>query len=136
MKNSILLIVTFCLCSCLQNRVDEPGIQDPFVEKTLAIFEELSEYYPPKDIVMLLSEVDTEGYQTVTFRLRGETKKAIELGSFVERRVTNQRDGTTCHNRFECGREIKECLDNGVNVVISNGAFEDSAWCVTCIEPS
>jgi hypothetical protein len=74
--------------------------------------------------------------QSATFRLRGETKKAIELGSFVERQGTNQRDGTTCHNRFECGQEIKECLDNGDDAVISNGACEDSAWCVTCIEPS
>lgn len=136
MKNSILLILILSLFACSQNQTEESIMQDSFVDNALSIMEELSKYYPPEDIDLLFSKVDSNGFQTAIFSLKGKTKETIKLGSFAKRQYVNQSDGTTCTNQWQCGKEIKNCLDNGDDALISNGACDNSAWCVECVEPS
>ena len=124
------------LLACSQNQVDEPVAQDAFIDNALSIMDELGNYYPPEDIDLLFSKVDSNGFQTATFSLKGETKEAIKLGSFAKRQYASRSDGTTCTNKWQCGKEIAKCLDEGDDALISNGACENSAWCVTCVEPS
>jgi len=144
MKNSILIISILSLLACSQNQVDdsvvvdEPVVQDTqdtFVDNALSVLEELSEYYPPEDIDLVLRKIDSNGLQTATFSLKGETKETIELGSFAEKQYASlSKGGTTCSNKWECGKRIKECLDEGDDALISNGACVSSAWCVECVE--
>ncbi|MDB9836461.1 hypothetical protein OAC51_06105 [Flavobacteriaceae bacterium] len=136
MKNIVLLISIFCLFACSQNQADEPVVQDAFIDNALSILDELGNYYPPEDIDLLVSKVDSNGFQTATFSLKGETKKTIKLGSFAKRQYAYRSDGTTCTNKWQCGKEIANCLDDDKDATISNGACENSAWCVTCVEPS
>ena len=79
MKNLTVLISIFYLLACNQNKTDESVIQDPFVENALSVLEELSKYYPPEDIDVLVRQANSFGYQTATFSLKGETKEIIEL---------------------------------------------------------
>ena len=127
------MISIFFLLACSQY-TDESIAQDPFVNNALSILEELNNYYPPEDINLLFSKVDTNGFRTATFSLKGETKETIELGSFAQRQYVYQADGTTCTNKWQCGKEIKKCLDNGNKTLISNCECENSAWCVECVE--
>ena len=122
------------MLACSQNEVSEPIVQDTFIDIALSIMGELSNYYPPEDIDILFSKVDQNGFQTATFSLKGVTKETIELGSFAKRQYANRSDGTTCTNKWQCGQEIKKCLDNGNDALISNGACKNSAWCVECVE--
>ena len=132
MKNLIFIISIFLLLACSQN-TDEPVVQDPFVDYALSILEELGDYYPPEDIGLLFSKVDSNGFKTATFNLKGKSKETVELGSFAKRQYA-YKSGTTCTNKWQCGREIAKCLDNGDAAKISNGACkENSAWCVECI---
>lgn len=133
MKNLIYFFAIFFLCSCNQN-TDESIDQELFIDNALDILETLKEYYPPEDINLLFSTIDTNGFQTATFSLIGETKETIQLGSFAVNSTKIKTDGTTCTNKWDCGREIKKCLDNGEDALISNGACENSAWCVECVE--
>jgi hypothetical protein len=134
MKNSILLMAIFSLLACSQNRVNGPVVQDVFVDNALSIMDELGNYYPPEDIDLLFSKVDSNGFKTATFSLKGETKETIKLGSFAKRQYAYRSDGTTCTNKWKCGKEIKKCLDNGDDALISNGACDNSAWCVECVD--
>ena len=137
MKNLTVLISIFYLLACNQNKTDESVIQDPFVENALSVLEELSKYYPPEDIDVLVRQANSFGYQTATFSLKGETKEIIELGSFAKRPYAYSSEGTTCSNKWQYGKEIAKCLDNGDDAVISNGPCEEaSLWCVKCVEPS
>ena len=136
MKNIVLLISIVCLFACSQNLADEPVAQDAFIDNALSILDELGNYYPPEDIDLLFSKVDSNGFQTATFSLKGETKETIKLGGFAKRQYAYRSDGTTCPNKWQCGKEIAKCLDDDKDATISNGACETSAWCVTCIEPS
>ena len=136
MKKLILFISIFSMLACSQNQVDEPIVQDAFIENALSILDELGNYYPPEDIDLLFSKVDSNGFQIATFSLKGETKETIKLGSFAKRQYAYQSDETTCTNKWQCGKEIKKCLDNGDDALISNGACDNSAWCVECVEPN
>jgi hypothetical protein len=100
MKNSILLITIFSLLACSQNQVNEPVVQDAFVDNALSIMDELGNYYPPEDIDLLFRKVDSNGFQTATFSLKGETKETIKLGSFAKRQYAHRSDGTTCTNKW------------------------------------
>lgn len=135
MKKLILFISIFSLLACSQNQVDEPVLQDAFIDNALSILDELGNYYPPEDINLLFSKVDSNGFQTATFSLKGETKEAIKLGSFAKRQYSFGKGGTTCTNKWQCGKEIAKCLDDDKDATISNGACENSAWCVTCVDP-
>lgn len=104
MKNSILLIAIFSLLACSQNQVNEPVVQDAFVDNALSIMDELGNYYPPEDIDLLFSKVHSNGFQTATFSLKGETKETIKLGSFAKRQYAYRSDGTTCTNKWQCGK--------------------------------
>ena len=132
MKNLVLLISVLFLVSC--NNTDENINEEQFIEHTLAIFENLKEYYPAEDVNVLFSEIDSNGYQTATFRLTGKTRELVKLGNFAGKNKVNNSGGTTCHTKLSCGREIKECLDNGKDALISNGACKDAAWCVECLD--
>lgn len=154
MKNIVLLISIVCLFACSQNQadepvvldafaenalsiLDEPVVQEAFIDNALSILDELGNYYPSKDIDLLFSKVDSNGIQTATFSLKGQTKEKIKLGSFAKRQYNAyQLEGTTCTNKWQCGKEIANCLDDDKDATISNGACETSAWCVTCVEPS
>jgi hypothetical protein len=136
MKKLILFILIFSLLACSQNQVDEPVVQDAFIDNTLSILDELGNYYPSEDIDLLFSKVDSNGFQTATFSLKGETKETIKLVSFAKRQYAYQSYGTTCGNKWQCGKEIAKCLDNGDDALISNGACDNSAWCVECVEPN
>ena len=134
MKNLIFIISIFSLLGCSQN-TDGTVAKDPFVNNALSILEELSDYYPQKDIDLLFSKVDSNGFQSATFKLQGETKETIGLGIFAQSEyAVDQSDGTNCTNKWECGKKIKKCLDNGDDALISNGPCESSVWCVKCIE--
>ena len=133
MKKIILFISIFSLLACSQNRLDEPVLQDAFIDNALSILDELGNYYPPEDINLLFSKVDSNGIQTATFSLKGETKEAIKLGSFAKRQYSFGKGGTTCTNKWQCGKEIAKCLDDDKDATISNGACENSAWCVNAL---
>ena len=47
MKKIILFISIFSLLACSQNRLDEPVLQDAFIDNALSILDELGNYYPP-----------------------------------------------------------------------------------------
>ena len=112
MKNLIFIISILSLLACSQN-TDDPVVEDPFVNNALSILEELSNYYPQEDIDLLFSKIDSNGFQTATFKLKGKTKETVELGSFAKRQYAYQSGGTTCMNKWQCGKEIAECLDAG-----------------------
>ncbi|MGB1449652.1 MAG: hypothetical protein ACPG8F_07415 [Flavobacteriaceae bacterium] len=134
MKNIVLLISTICLLACSQNQADEPVAQDVFIDNALSILNELGNYYPSEDIDLVFRKIDSNGFQTATFSLKGETKETIRLGSFVKREYAYQTDGTTCTNKWQCGKEIANCLEDDKDALISNGACKkNSAWCIECI---
>lgn len=132
----VFVFSAFTFFSCNQNQVETDSvIQDPFIDNALSILKELGNYYPSEDVALLFSKGDTNGYKTATFSLKGKTKEAIELGSIAKRESMPKADGTTCKNSWDCGQEIKKCLDNGDDAIISNGACEEnSLWCVKCID--
>lgn len=116
--------------------IENQNVETPdlFITSALSVLEELSNYYPPDDIDLIFAKTKANGVQQARFRLNGKTKEIIELGSFAEKSNAKQ-DGTTCTNKWQCGKAIKSCLDEGFDAVISNGECETpSAWCVTCVD--
>lgn len=95
----------------------------------MEIFGTLSDSYPKGDILLNVGQ-NTDGSQTALYQLTGETKELVQLGSFAARVVE---DGTECNGGLSCAKAIKECLDNNLDALISNGAC--ATYCVKCQEP-
>jgi len=134
---AILLSLMFLACkkenSTIENDVQNTS-QEIFASKTIEIFEELTTTYFPKEDVKFIVFKDTNGFLKAKYELIGQSKREVEMGSFVSRSAND--DGTTCDGKWSCGKAIYECLENGKDALISVGACELSAeYCVKCQEP-
>ena len=129
MNLSILAVFTIVILSSCNDDNNDIQKEISFTEFSMEIRESLSATYPTDDLIMSVSRNDNGSEQTI-FGLKGEIKKAAQLGLFAAR---NANDGTECNGTVSCGKAIKKCLDNGQDAVISNDNC--ATYCVTCQEP-
>lgn len=140
MKNNVCYLLTlFLFVLACQNDKQERNLQNTneelFASKTIEIFEELTTSYFPKEDVKLIVFKDKMGYLTAKYELVGQSKREVQMGSFVSRSAND--DGTTCDGKWSCGKAIYKCLENGQDALISVGASDTSytEYCVKCQDP-
>ena len=72
---------------------------------------------------------------TTKFELTGQTKKELQMGSFVKIQSRDGNEGTTCDSKWSCGKAIYNCLENDQDALISEGECAGVQYCVTCQDP-
>ncbi|CAI8426796.1 MAG: Uncharacterised protein [Flavobacterium sp. SCGC AAA160-P02] len=136
----MILIVLFITYSCSQEESVSQTIAETkvnFAAKSVEILDELAEYFPKEDLVSTISK-DKEGRLFAIYKLIGQTRDEIDLGSFAKREFKrNDGEGTTCDGKWSCGRLLYQCLANGDIGMISNGGCGENGnpdhYCVVCV---
>ena len=133
-----LLLLISVSCSQEDATIDNSNIvsiDEKFAMKNVEILDELGHYFPKEDITFTISK-DEEGKLFSIYKLIGQTKDEIDLGSFAKRKFKrNDEGGTTCDGKWSCGRLLYQCLSNGDSGMISNGGCDGSndGYCVVCV---
>jgi len=137
----ILLMLSLVILSCdhQEDSLSTPSkiVQENFAIKNVEILNELGEYFPKEDLVFTINK-DKEGKLFAIYKLVGQTRDEIDLGSFAKRKFEKNDDGgTTCDGKWSCGRLLYQCLSNGGRAMISNGGCGDNGnpdhYCVVCV---
>ncbi len=138
-KFPLLVLSLLVMLSCADENdeiSDQKSNTEKFAMKTFEVYEAVSsKRIPQEDIIYKVLE-DQNGRLTARFKVIGESKKAIQMGSFVAGKSLND-GGTTCDGKWSCGKAIYECLENGQDALISEGACTSVSqeYCVTCQDP-
>ena len=129
----ILLSMSFTACSNedIEQTKEELSVEEVFAQKTFEIYEAVSSGNIPKTDIKYKVYKDSDGFLTAKYELTGRTKSEIQMGSFAKN--TSFSDGTTCDGKWSCGKAIYDCLENGKDALISEGAC--ISYCVTCQDP-
>jgi len=135
-----LLLLVSMSCSQEKATIDSSTIiskDEKFTIKNVEILDQLAEYFPKKDIVFTVSK-DKKGKLFAIYKLIGQTRDEIDLGSFAKRKFErNDGGGTTCDSRWSCGKLSYQCLSNGDSGMISNGGCGENGnpedYCVVCV---
>ena len=141
LKSAAIIVLATTLNSCSQEDKTNHEMlnqqEEIFAAKTFEILELLtSEYFPQEDVKFIVYK-DNDGFLSAKYEVVGETKKEIEMGSFVGKQSFDD-NGTNCKGKWSCGRAIYKCLENGKDALISVGKCKTSyanEYCVTCQDP-
>lgn len=133
----VLLMLSLLILSC-DNQEDSLSSsskinQENFAIKNVEILNDLGNYFPKEDITFTISK-DQEGKLFAIYKLIGQTRDEIDLGSFAKMEFERNDDGgTTCDSKWSCGRLLYQCLSNGDRGIISNGGCDGGdGYCVVC----
>ena len=133
----LFLLCTDCSNSEETNQKDISKFTDEevFALKTFEIYEELSTKDIPIEDIKYRVFKDSNGFLTAKFELTGQTKKELQMGSFVKIQSRDGNEGTTCDSKWSCGKAIYNCLENDQDALISEGECAGVQYCVTCQDP-
>ena len=85
----ILLMLSLVILSCdhQEDSLSTPSkiVQENFAIKNVEILNELGEYFPKEDLVFTINK-DKEGKLFAIYKLVGQTRDEIDLGSFAKRK--------------------------------------------------
>jgi hypothetical protein len=129
------LIIYSCSEEESQNDVSQNTKEELFAKKTFEIYEELSTNNIPKKDLKYCVYKDANGFLNAKYEVIGQTKKEIQMGSFVNSQVSARGGGTECDGKWSCGKAIYDCLENDQDALISEGACTGVTYCVTCQDP-
>jgi len=135
-KITAVLFLSLTIFSCSQEKTNQEDVsqntEEVFAMKTFEIYEGLSTKDIPKEDIKYSVYKDLNGFLTAKYELTGQTKKEVQMGSFVSTQARGG-EGTTCDGKWSCGKAIFQCLENGQDALISEGACV--SYCVTCQDP-
>lgn len=130
------------LISCMgsENEVNTETNINNFAEFSMEILETLHDTYDANDLELSVTK-DSNGNEKAIFKLKKSSQSDVLKSSSIKSNTKNsvapmnysEEGGTECNNKISCGKAIAECLDNGMDALISNGTC--ATYCVTCQEP-
>ena len=129
------LIMFSCSEKQSQNDISQKTEEELFAIKTFEFYEELLTKDIPAEDIKYRVYKDANGFLTAKYKLTGQTKKKIQMGSFVKTQARVDEEGTTCNGKWSCAKAIYNCLENDLDALISEGACIDDQYCVTCQDP-